>query len=37
MTCFSNVTVVKMRKGEKKDEILVLFERTCFMNGPLFY
>ena len=37
MTCFSDVTLVKMRKDGRKDEILVLFERTCIMNGPLFY
>ena len=33
MTSFSDVTLVKIRKGGRKGEILVLFERTCFMNG----
>ena len=36
MTCFSNVSLVNMSKGESKGEIIVLFERTCFMNGPFF-
>ena len=33
MTCFSDVTLGKMRKVGKKAEILVLFEHTCFING----
>ena len=37
MTYFNDVTIVKMRKRGTKNEILLLFERTCFMNGPLFY
>ena len=37
MTCFSDVTLAKIRKRGMKNEILILFERTCFMNGPLFY
>ena len=36
MTCFSDFTL-KMFKRGRKDDILVLFELTCSMNGPLFY
>ena len=37
MYCFSDITLVKMHKEGRKNKILVLFEHTCFMNGPLFY
>ena len=42
MACLSDVTLLKMRKREGEGGgvqrgILVLFERACFMNGPLFY
>ena len=40
MTCFNEcVALVKIYKkgGGGENEILVLFESTCFLNDPVFY